>query len=80
MLSPHAAVPGPPVGFPAGLGGQVLGDVFRRVRGSRARGCNKVKFESCNCRTVFEMSTRNSRRKCWLMVGQEDGMLKMYTS
>lgn len=28
MLRPGAAVPCPPVSFPAGLGGQVMGDVF----------------------------------------------------
>lgn len=38
VLRPGAAVPGPPVGFPAGLGGQMLGDVFGRVGGGGARG------------------------------------------
>lgn len=38
VLCPGAAVPGPPVGFPAGLGGQMLGDVFGRVRGGGAGG------------------------------------------
>lgn len=28
VLRPGAAVPRPPVSFPAGLGGQVMGDVF----------------------------------------------------
>lgn len=45
VLRPGAAVPGPPVGFPAGLGGQMLSDVFSRVRGGGARGCGKVKVE-----------------------------------
>lgn len=45
VLRPGAAVPGPPVGFPAGLRGQMLSDVFGRVRGGRARGCSKVKVE-----------------------------------
>lgn len=47
MLDPGAAVPGPPVGFPAGLGGQVLSDVLSRVGGGGAGGCSKVKVEIC---------------------------------
>lgn len=38
VLCAGAAVPRPPVGFPAGLGGQMLGDVFDRVWGGGARG------------------------------------------
>lgn len=38
VLCTGAAIPGLPVGFPAGLGGKVLGDVFGRVRGGGARG------------------------------------------
>lgn len=48
VLCPSAAVPRPPVGFPAGLGGQMLGDVFGRVRGGGARGWSSVKVERCN--------------------------------
>lgn len=47
VLRPGAAVPGPPIGFPAGLGGQMLSDVFGRVRGGGARGCSQVKVERC---------------------------------
>lgn len=36
-------IPGPEVCFPAGLRGQMLGNVFSWVRGSRARGCRDVK-------------------------------------
>lgn len=38
VLEAAAAVPGPAVGFAAGLGRQVLGDVLRRIGGGGARG------------------------------------------
>lgn len=47
VLCPSAAVPCPPVSFPAGLGGQMLGDVFGWVGGGGARGWGKVKVERC---------------------------------
>lgn len=37
VLEAAAAVPGPAVGFAAGLGRQVLGDVLRRIGGGGAR-------------------------------------------
>lgn len=80
VLCPCAAIPRPPVGFAAGLRGQVLGDVFGWVRGGGARGWSKVKVERCKLRTASEMSTWSSGRKCWLKEGQHDGILKMNTS
>jgi len=38
VLCPGAAVPRPPVGFAAGLGGHVLGHALGRVRGGGAGG------------------------------------------
>lgn len=46
MLGPSAAVPCPPVSFPGGLRGQVLGDVFCRVRGGWTRGCRNITFQT----------------------------------
>lgn len=43
VLRPSAAIPRPPIGFAAGLRGQMLSDVFSRVRGGRARGWGEVK-------------------------------------
>lgn len=43
MLRPGAAVPRPPVSFPAGLGGQVMGDVFSRVGSGGAGSWSEVK-------------------------------------
>lgn len=42
VLDAAAAVPRPAIGFAAGLGREVLGDVLRRVGGGGARGCAGV--------------------------------------
>lgn len=47
VLDAAAAVPRLAVGFAAGLGREVLGDVLRRVRGGGARGCAVGKVKRC---------------------------------
>lgn len=69
VLRPSAAVPCPPVGFPGGLGGQMLSDVFCRVRGGWTRGWSgKIKVERFALRAAFKMSTwtNGSNRKTGL--------------
>lgn len=79
MLRPGAAVPCPPVGFPGGLRGQMLGDVFCRVRGGWTRGCRKIEVERVTLGTVFKMPTWTSTRNCCVMDGPRHGLLEKCT-
>lgn len=79
MLRPSAAVPCPPVGFPGGLGGQMLGDIFCRVRGGWTRGCRKIKVERFTLGAAFKMPTWTSGRNCCMMDSPWDELLEKCT-
>lgn len=82
VLRSSAAVPGPPVGFPAGLWGQMLSDVFCWVRGGGARGCSKengweMKVKDDDLFTVHcfksQVRARATTRECWWIYSSRIG-------